>query len=68
MPQYASWLDQIEIWFSILQRKMLSPNHFPDVGSLKQRILDFITHYNNSAEPIQWSYTVTQFVEKFATV
>ncbi|MFQ5794441.1 MAG: IS630 family transposase [Candidatus Bipolaricaulia bacterium] len=64
LPKYASWLDQIEIWFSILQRKVLSPNHFPSVRCLTQRILDFIVHYDRSAKPIQWSYTVTRLVEK----
>jgi len=67
LPTYASWLDQIEIWFSILQRKLLTPNHFPDRETLRQRILEFIAHYNRSAEPIKWSYTVDQLVEKFAT-
>jgi transposase len=67
LPKYASWLDQIEIWFSILQRKVLTPNHFPDLDALKQRLLNFIAHYNRSAGPIKWSYTVTQLVEKFAT-
>lgn len=67
LPKYASWLDQIEIWFSILQRKALTPNHFADLEALKQRILDFIAHYNLSAKPIQWSYTVAKLEEKFAT-
>lgn len=67
LPKYASWLDQIEIWFSVLQRKVLTPNHFTDLKALQQRILEFIAHYNHSAKPIQWSYTVTQLVEKFAT-
>lgn len=67
LPKYASWLDQIEIWFSILQRKALTPNHFVDLDALKQRILDFITHYNHSAKPLQWSYTVVKLEKKFAT-
>lgn len=67
LPKYASWLDQIEIWFSILQRKVLTPNHFPNLDTLKQRILDFMAHYNSSAKPLQWSYTVSQLMEKFAT-
>jgi transposase len=67
LPKYASWLDQIEIWFSVLQRKVLTPNHFADLKALQQRILEFIAHYNHAAQPIQWSYTVTQLVEKFAT-
>ena len=42
LPVNASWLDQIEIWFSILQRKLLQPNHFESLEALKQAILDFI--------------------------
>jgi transposase len=67
LPKYASWLDQLEIWFSILQRKVLRPNHFPDRTALEQRLLASIDHYNDSAKPIQWSYTVEQLVEKFGT-
>ena len=58
LPVNASWLDQIEIWFSILQRKGLQPNHFERLGSLRQHILDFIAYCNQTAKPIQWSYTV----------
>lgn len=65
LPKYASWLDQIEIWFSILQRKVLTPSHAEDLDALAQRILEFISHYNRSARPIQWSYTVTKLTEKF---
>ncbi|MHC5848348.1 IS630 family transposase [Nostoc sp.] len=67
LPKYASWLDQIEIWFSILQRKLLTPNDFPDLETLQQRITDFIVRHNDSAQPIKWSYTVAQMTEKFAT-
>lgn len=67
LPKYASWLDQIEIWFSVLQRKALTPNHFVDLEALKQRILLFIAHHNRSAKPIQWSYTVAKLEKKFAT-
>ena len=67
LPKYASWLDQIEIWFSVLQRKALTPNHFVDLEALKQRILEFIAHYNRTAQPIHWSYTIAKLEEKFAT-
>jgi hypothetical protein len=66
LPKYASWLDQIEIWFSVLQRKALTPNHFVDLEALRQRILGFIAHYNHTAQPIQWSYTITKLEDKFA--
>jgi hypothetical protein len=64
LPTNASWLDQIEIWFSILQRKLLQPNHFERLGSLKQDILAFIAYYNQTAKPIQWSYTVEKLEQK----
>lgn len=67
LPKNASWLDQIEIWFSILQRKLLQPNHFERLGSLKQSIVKFIAHYNRTAKPIQWSYPVEKLEQKLGT-
>jgi transposase len=64
LPTNASWLDQIEIWFSILQRKLLQPNHFERLGALKLSVLDFIAHYNQAARPIRWSYTVAKLEQK----
>src|SRR6266566_2493575 len=66
LPTNASWLDQIEIWFSLLQRKLLQPNHFCSLDELEQAILDFITHYNQTAKPLQWSYTVEKLERKLA--
>ncbi|MCC5645259.1 hypothetical protein LC607_20400 [Nostoc sp. CHAB 5824] len=48
----------MKIWFSILQHKLLTPNDFPDLKTLQQRITDFIVRHNDSAQPIKWSYTV----------
>ena len=67
LPKYASWLDQIELWFSVLQRKALTPNHFTSLEALQLRLINFIEHYNHSAQPIQWSYTVAKLEKKFAT-
>jgi hypothetical protein len=67
LPTNASWLDQIEIWFSLLQRKLLQPNHFTSLDELQQAILDFIAHYNQTAKPLKWSYTVEQLERKLAT-
>jgi transposase len=64
LPPNASWLDQIEIWFSLLQRKLLQPNHFCSLDALEQAILDFITHYNQTAKPLEWSYTVEKLERK----
>jgi hypothetical protein len=67
LPTNASWLDQIEIWFSILQRKLFQPNHFTSLDELEQAILTFIARYNRTAKPLQWSYTVEQLEHKLAT-
>jgi hypothetical protein len=64
LPKNASWLDQIEIWFSILQRKLLQPTYFESVAVLKEAILHFITYYNQTAKAIQWSYTVEKLEQK----
>jgi transposase len=58
LPKNASWLDQIEIWFSILQRKLLQPNHFRSLQDLERGILAFVEHYNQTAKSIHWSYTI----------
>jgi len=66
LPVNASWLDQIEIWLSILQRQLLHPNHFESLGELDHAIEDFITRYNQTAKPLKWSYTVEQLEHKLA--
>jgi len=57
LPVHASWLNQIEIFFSILQRKALTPNDFPNTDAVKERILRFEQHYNATAEPFHWTFT-----------
>ena len=64
LPANASWLDQIEIWFSVLQRKLLQPNHFKSLQALEKAILAFIAHHNQAARPIQWTYTVEKLERK----
>ena len=64
LPTNASWLDQLEIWFSVLQRKLLQPNHFTSTTDLEQAMLAFIAYGNRTAKPIQWSYTVEQLERK----
>ena len=56
-PVHASWLNQIEIYFSILQRKALVPNDFKSLESLKARILGFQSYYEQIAEPFEWKFT-----------
>ena len=55
-PVHASWLNQIEIYFSIVQRKVLSPNDFPDLDALAERLLDFQTYWEAAAKPFQWKF------------
>lgn len=56
-PTHASWLNQIEIYFSILQRKVLTPNAFLSLEDLGERILAFQAHYENLAKPFKWSFS-----------
>jgi hypothetical protein len=57
LPIHASWLNQIEIYFSILQRKALTPNDFADLDALATRILAFESHYRQIARPFDWTFT-----------
>jgi hypothetical protein len=66
LPTNASWLDQIEVWFSLLQEKLLQPNHFESLKELEHAILNFITRYNQTAKPLKWSYTARQLEQKLA--
>jgi len=56
-PVHASWLNQIEIYFSIVQRKVLTPNDFDDLAEVKQRLTAFQQLYNEIAEPFAWNFT-----------
>lgn len=56
-PIHASWLNQIEIYFSILQRKVLTPNDFRSLQELAQRLLAFERHYQTIAQPFEWRFT-----------
>lgn len=57
LPVHASWLNQVEIYFSILQRKAITTGDFADLDDLAQRILSFENRYNQTAEPFGWKYT-----------
>ena len=57
LPIHASWLNQVEIYFSVLQRKATSPSDFADLDALAQRILDFQDRFNATAEPFDWTFT-----------
>jgi putative transposase len=56
-PKHSSWLNQIEIWFSILVRKLLRRASFTSIADLKTRILEFIDYFNRTmAKPFKWTY------------
>ena len=56
-PKHSSWLNQIEIWFGILVRKLLRRASFCNINDLKARLLDFIAYYNDTmAKPFKWTY------------
>lgn len=56
-PIHASWLNQIEIYFSIIQRKVLTPNDFPSLESVAERLSNFERYYENIARPFEWKFT-----------
>lgn len=56
-PKHSSWLNQIEIWFSILVRKLLKRGNFVSTNDLKTQILNFINYFNRTmAKPFKWTY------------
>ena len=57
LPIHASWLNQIEIVFSIIQRKVVTPNDFNDLDQITDRLAAFEDRYNHLAEPFDWSFT-----------
>jgi transposase len=68
LPTNASWLDQIEIWFSVLQRKLLQPNDFTSLDELAKAIMEFVRCDNQTAKPIHWTYTVDKLEKKLGTI
>jgi len=56
-PVHASWLNQIEIYFSIVQRKILTPNDFENLKTLEQHLMEFQVHYQKIAKPFKWKFT-----------
>ena len=56
-PVHASWLNQIEIVFSVIQKKVLTPGDFPGLGTLSYTLLAFVNRYNRTARPFHWKFT-----------
>jgi transposase len=59
LPAHASWLDQAEIYFSVVQRKALTPNDFTSLDQIRERLAAFETRYNIIAKPFSWKFTRT---------
>lgn len=57
LPKHTSWLNQIELWFSILVRRVLKRGNFASLDELRDRILAFIAYFNQTATPLKWTYT-----------
>ena len=56
-PKHASWMNQVEIWFSILARKLLKRGSFTSVADLKAKVLAFVEYFNRTmAKPFKWTY------------
>ena len=56
-PVHASWLNQIEIYFSIVQRKLLTPDDFADLDLLAEQLTAFEARYNTAAQPFDWRFS-----------
>jgi hypothetical protein len=57
LPVHSSWLNQVEIYFSVVQRKVLTPNDFTDLGEVERRLLAFERCYEQAAKPFEWKFT-----------
>ncbi len=55
-PKHTSWLNQIELWFSILVRRVLKRGNFASLDALRERIVAFIAYFNQTAKPFKWTY------------
>jgi transposase len=68
LPVHASWLNQVEVYFSVIQRKLLTPDDFGDLDGLAEQILAFEQHYNATARPFSWKFTRTDLNQLLARI
>ena len=59
-PTYSSWLNQVELWFSKIERDVIARGVFTSVKDLAKKILRYIRHYNRQAKPVKWTYKNTR--------
>jgi len=57
LPTHASWLNQVEIYYSVVQRKIVAPNDFHNLDEVENRLLDFQEYYQQIATPFEWKFT-----------
>lgn len=67
-PVHASWLSQVEIYFSVVQRKVVTPNDFASLTELEDRLLAFQQRYELTATPFYWTFTRTDLADLLATL
>ncbi|MEU4625974.1 hypothetical protein AB0G04_39110, partial [Actinoplanes sp. NPDC023801] len=67
-PIHASWLNQIEIYFSIIQRKVLTPNDFTSLDQVEGRLTAFEQRYNQTARPFRWKFTPADLEDLMARI
>jgi hypothetical protein len=65
-PVHASWLNQVEVFFSIVQRKVVTPNDFTDLDQVRDRLRGFEVRYNATAQPFQWKFTTSDLDDLLA--
>ena len=58
-PVHASWLNQMEIFFSVIQKKVVTPNDFASLEQLSATLLRFVDRYNQTARPFNWKFTAS---------
>jgi len=67
-PVHASWLNQVEIFFSIIQKKVVSPNDFASLNSLTATLLAFTDRYNQNAKPFNWKFSASDLTGLLARI
>jgi hypothetical protein len=68
-PVHASWLNQIEIYFSVVQRKLLTPDNFAGLETLADQLATFEARYNQAAQPLDWRFNrdeLNQLLDRLA--
>jgi hypothetical protein len=68
LPVHASWLNQVEVYFSVIQRKLLTADDFEGLDELADQILAFEKHYNAAARPFDWRFNRADLNRRLARV